>query len=384
MEKYFLAAIGAADGLGHKSLKRLIEFFGSAEAAWSAEVGELKRSGVRKLSLEAFIKFRNEHPNAPQKLVSYCKRHKFKLCSFFEEDYPTILKEIDTPPMYFYYRGQLAPHAERIGIVGSRENTRYGQSVAIELGEQLAAAGLTVVSGAARGIDTFAHEGALKSGRTVAVLGCGIEIAFQRGKRNFFDRIVDSGGVVLSEFHPQLTPNQGTFPTRNRVIAGLCKGVIIVEAGERSGALITTDYAADYSRDVFVIPGRVYDEKSFGCNKLIRDGATLIKTAQDVLDEYNITSPKTDFKPDESIDIDGAADKISGTSTPAIKLAKPIELDGMAAKVFAVIPSDNFITDDEILMSVEDLTVSELPDIMLDLELKGYVEAEAGRYKRKR
>ena len=494
MEKYFIAAMGGAEGLGHRSIARLVEFFGSAEAAWSADLSDLMHSGVRRQPLEAFITFRNKFPNAPNNLVAYCQRHQFKLCSFYDADYPPILKEIKIPPMFFYYRGQLEPQAFRIGIVGSRENTRYGQDVALELGEQLAAAGLTVVSGAARGIDTFAHNGALKSGRTVAVLGCGIEIAFRSGKRNFFERIVERG-VVLSEFPPQLAPNQGTFPTRNRIIAGLCKGVVIVEAGKKSGALITTTYAADFGRDVFVIPGRVDDEKSLGCNELIRDGATLIKGAQDVLDEYDIADApaksveldgvaaeifaaipsdkfitddeilmRVDIAPNElqgvllelemercitadgnrykrkpnihvvapakSVELDGVAaeifaaipsDKfitddeilmrvdIASSDLPNVLLelerlnyvaeenhrykrkpnihvvepAKSVELDGVAAEVFAAIPSDKFITDDEILMQVESVTPSELPDIMIALELKGYVTVEAGRYKRK-
>lgn len=358
MEKYFMAAMGGAEGFGNKSIKKLVDFCGSAKAAWESDIDDLISAGVQPKPLNAFIDFRGKHPNAPEKLFKYCERHEFNLCSFYDKDYPPILKELnkDTPPMFFYYRGKLEPLAERIGIVGSRQNTQYGQDVALELGEELASAGLTVVSGAARGIDTFAHRGALKTGRTVAVLGCGIEIAFRSGKRNFFEQIIERG-VVLSEFPPQLQASAGTFPSRNRIIAGLSKGVIVVEAGEKSGALITTRLALDYNRDVFAIPGHVYAEKSVGCNDLIRDGATLIKNAQDVLDEYDIKTKK--------------------------KIVKAVEVEGVAAKVLATIPRDNFITDDEILMQVEEINFSELSGIMIELELKGCIVEDAGRYKRK-
>ena len=166
-------------------------------------------------------------------------------------------------------------------------------------------------------------------------------------------------GVVLSEFPPQFPPNSGTFPTRNRIIAGLSRGVIIVEAGKKSGALITSTYALEYNRDVFAIPGQIYAAKSQGCNELIRDGATLIKSAQDVLNEYDI--------------------KINAP----LKVTKPVKLEGVAAKIFDVIPSDAFITEDEILMQVEDVNPSELTSILLELDMKGCVVEDAGRYKRK-
>lgn len=365
MEKYFMAAMGGAEGLGGRSIAQLVKFFGSAKAAWSAETVDLIKSGVRKKPLDAFLDFRREHPEAPEKLVGYCERHKIKICSIFEEDYPPILKEIDAPPIIFYYRGELQPHAQRIGIVGTRNNSPYGQSVALELGEELAAAGLTVVSGAARGIDSFAHRGALKTGRTVAVLGSGINYIFPKENRKLFEQIAERGAVI-SEFPPQMKPNQGTFPARNRIIAGLCRGVIVVEAGRKSGALITSGYAGEYGRDVFAIPGKIHEEMSEGCHELIRDGATLIKSAQDVLNEYNIIA---------KVENKSAGDKS--------QVKKPVVLDGAAAKVFEVIPIDKFITDDEILMQVEELNPSELQGILLELDMKGCVEEDAGRYKRK-
>jgi len=357
LEKYYMAAMGGAEGFGNKSIALLVKVFGSAKAAWSAQIAELINSGVRKNSIGAFIAFRQEHPDAPDKLINYCERHKINLCCIDDEDYPPILKEIDSPPMFFYYRGKLQPNVQRIAIVGSRHNTTYGQNVALELGEQLAAAGLTVVSGAAKGIDTFAHRGALKSGRTVAVLGCGINYVFPRENKKLFEAIVENG-VVLSEFPPTFPPSAKTFPPRNRIIAGLSKGVVVVEADFRSGALITSTYAGNYGRDVFAIPGQVYSKMSRGCNELIRDGATLIKGAQDILNEYNL-------------------------SKPSIDTANKIILEGTMAKVLDLIPFDKFITDEEIIDRLEDISPNELPGIMLELEIKNCIEEDAGRYKRK-
>ena len=377
MEKFYMAAMGGAEGFGNKSIEKLVRFCGSAKAAWSADIDELIHAGILPKSLEAFVSFRGKHPNAPENLVKYCERHEFNLCSIFDEDYPPILKELnkDTPPMFFYYRGKLQPHAQRIGIVGSRHNTPYGESVALELGEQLAAAGLTVVSGAARGIDTFAHRGALKTGRTVAVLGCGIEVAFRSGKRKFFEQIIEDG-VVLSEFPPQLSANQGTFPARNRIIAGLSRGVVVVEADFKSGALITSHHADKYGRYVFAVPGQIYAKMSQGCNELIRDGAILIKNAWDVLEilEDYIHLPFKDKIPDK---VDKVESKIE--SEPV----EPIVLDDMSAKVLEVIPFDKYITSDEILNQIDDIELDELDNILLNLDLKKYIEENSGRYKRK-
>ena len=379
MEKYYMAAMGGAEGFGNRSIKKLVEFCGSAKAGWSADIDELIHAGIQPKPLEAFIAFRGKHPNAPENLFNYCERHKFNLCSFSDEDYPPILKEIDVPPMFFYYRGEIQPNVFRIGIVGSRHNTPYGQNVALELGAELAAAGLTVVSGAARGIDTFAHRGALKTGRTVAVLGCGIEIAFRSDKRKFFEEIIERG-VVLSEFPPQLPPNIGTFPARNRIIAGLSKGVIVVEADFKSGALITSTYAGDYGRDVFAVPGQVYAKMSRGCNELIRDGARLIKNAQDILEEYDIVVENNLTSKNKSELKDNLIAKIE---SKIIEFKPKIILEGAEAKVFEIIPADDYITGDEILMQFEDLELDELDKILVNLELKNYIEDNDGRYKRK-
>ena len=282
-EKFFAASLGSVDGLGNKSIARLVKFFGSAKTAWSAGRNDLKGAGLKSKVIDSLENFRRNHSDVPEKLAEYCRRHGIQLCSFFDDDFPPILKEIPSPPMYFYYRGKLQPHAQRVAIVGTRNNTAYGQNVATELANEFAAAGLTVVSGAARGIDSFAHFGALKSGRTVAVLGCGLDYAFTDSKRTLLEKIAENG-VVLSEFNLPVTPTAGTLAARNRIIAGLCNSLVVVEAGKKSGALIAADDAFKFGRKVFVVPGEIHSEASAGCFRLIRNGAELITGANDVLE----------------------------------------------------------------------------------------------------
>ena len=284
MEKYYMAAMGGAKGLGRKNIKKLVEFCGSAKAAWSADVDDLIHAGVLSKPLEAFVDFRRKKPDAPEELRSYCERHEINLCCISDDDYPPLLKEIDSPPMFFYYRGKLQPHAQRIGIVGSRRCSLTGQEVALEFGELVAAAGFTVVSGAAMGIDTFAHCGALKSGRTVAVLGCGINCVGSPVREKFLAQIAENG-VVISELNPLVTPTTGTLIARNRIIAGLCQGLVVVEAEIKSGTMSTANYARNYGREVFVVSKDNYKDNSLGINQLICRGAVPIKSSFDVLNE---------------------------------------------------------------------------------------------------
>ena len=301
--------------------------------------------------------FRQEHPYAPEKLIEFCAAKQIGLCSITDEDYPPLLKEISNPPTIFYYRGKLETLAMRIAIVGTRENTSYGKRVALELGEDLAAAGITVVSGAARGIDIYAHTGALKTGRTVAVLGCGIN--FYKPAENKYKLLEEIGerGLVMTEFEPNMPPTPATFPPRNRIIAGLSRGVIVVEAGHKSGALITTDYAGDFGRDVFAVPGGIYSPKSEGTNRLIYDGAKLITGAQDILDFYTLASGK-------------------------ISNSQPLVLDEKQEKVLNLIPFAEAVAVDEILMQADDIEPNEISEILLQLETKDAIQEVDGNYTR--
>ena len=395
MEKYFIAAISAANHIGSKRFRQLLNFFGTAEKIWSAAPKDFQDCGLQKKPLESFLQFRSEHPAAPENLMKYCASKKINLCSFVDEDYPPILKEISTPPAIFYYRGILEPFAERIAIVGTREFSDYGRRAAKIISEDLARAGITVVSGAARGIDTISHSGAMKFGRTVAVLGCGINFNQGYEKQKFLNEIVESGGLVLSEFEPTLQPQAGTFPTRNRIIAGLSRGVVVIEAGKKSGALITSEFAADFSREVFSVPHNIFSESGAGCNKLIRDGATLITSAKDILDFYDFVSDKNLFDSDEEIsdkknsEQKNSEQKISEqkisskkSSAKKILISPPIVLDEIEKKVFNLIPFDENITVDEILMQTDELEPNEISEVLLKLEIKKVVQEIDGVYSR--
>lgn len=368
LEKYYVAVISAAKNLGSVRVQKLIKFFGSAKAVWEAEIGELEMSGLPKSALNSFLEFRAKNPDALAKLIDYCDEKNIGLCSFFDEDYPPILREIQAPPPVFYYYGKLEPFAERIAMVGTRNNTEYGKRVAFEIAESLAAAGITIVSGAARGIDTYSHMGAMKSGRTVAVLGCGISYAFKVPNQNLIREIAESG-VVMTDFNPSQVPSKETFPPRNRIIAGLSRGVVVVEAGEHSGANITCDFAADFGRDVFAVPGSIYWQKSIGCNQLIRDsgGGAVVRNADDILEFYKWTQNKSVVK------------NISDTKKINNETLK---LEGVEKKIFDVIPSSDFISIDEILMTVEDVSPDEISAVILQLELKNCIVEQDGNYSR--
>ena len=374
MEKYYIATISAAKYVGIATIRKLLDCFGDAKSVWTAKIDELFEVGMDKRAFDSFVEFRTKNPNAPEKLIEYCTRNNINLCSIVDDDYPPILKEIQSPPAVFYYYGKLEPFADRVAMVGTRHNTNYGKTVALEISETLARAGITIVSGAALGIDTFSHIGAMKSGRTVAVLGCGINFAFRTSNKNLIKQIAENG-VVMTDYPPSQNPSAETFPPRNRIIAGLSRGVIIVEAGLKSGALITSTYAGDYGRDVFAVPGSIFEPKSVGCHKLIRDGAVLITCAEDVLEFYNVTLEKI-LRHDDS-----TCDKKS-----EIKIVKneSIQLEGIEKKIFDVIPSGNFISVDEILMEVDEVSIVELSRILLQLEMKNCIVEEDGNYSKMR
>jgi len=208
-----------------------------------------------------------------------------------DPEYPPLLREIHDPPIGLYFMGPYRPRERCIAIVGSRRCTLYGRSVAQKLGAELARLGFCVVSGLARGIDTAAHEGALSvDGRTAAVLGCGIDIIYPPENLELYRRIAETGAVI-SEFPFGRRADRQSFPMRNRVVAGMCEAVIVVETGVHGGAMITARFAAEQGRTVFAVPGRIDQASSAGCHQLLRDGAVLLTRVEDVLEELNYRAP---------------------------------------------------------------------------------------------
>ncbi|MCC6793299.1 MAG: DNA-protecting protein DprA, partial [Thermomicrobiales bacterium] len=210
-----------------------------------------------------------------------------------DADYPRLLAQSPSPPPVIYVRGALLPEdALAVAIVGTRRSTSYGREVTIRISAGLAEAGVTVISGLARGIDAAAHHAALSAGgRTIAVLGSGVDIIYPAEHRALADAIIENGALV-SDYAPGRKPDAPNFPARNRIISGLSLGVVVIEAPNRSGALITVDFAADQGREVFVVPGSVLSDNSAGCHRLLRDGARAVTNADDVLDDLRIGQRK--------------------------------------------------------------------------------------------
>ncbi len=272
-------------GVGPRIRKALIERFGSARAVLAAAPSELRE--VQGVGPKLVRKIADaDHELDVQAEIDLCRRRGIKILVESDPDYPRALREIHDPPGVLFVRGALKPDdALAVGIVGTRHGTQYGLRTAERLAGSLARAGLTIVSGLARGIDAAAHRGALAAGgRTIAVLASGVTNIYPPEHDRLAEEVAAHGALV-SEAPPGGEPLAGMFPQRNRLISGLSLGVIVVEAADRSGALITARHAMEQGREVFAVPGNVDSRTSRGCHRLIRDGARLVESADDVLEE---------------------------------------------------------------------------------------------------
>jgi len=270
-------------GVGARAYRKLVSAFGSAEAVLRAGVHNLVRvAGIGDATARAIAAAKEIDVHAELELV---EKIGADIITVDSPDYPEDLRKIYDPPLLLYVKGHLRKNEQALAIVGARRPTYYGKQQAEKLSGALASRGWTIVAGLARGIDSHAHEGALAAGgRTIAVLGSGLLKMYPREHKQLADQIAESGAVV-SEFPMTAAPDPWNFPRRNRVISGLCRGVIIVEAARTSGSLITARWATEQNRLVFAVPGRVDSSMSAGCHALIRDGAILTEKADDVLAE---------------------------------------------------------------------------------------------------
>lgn len=271
-------------GIGPRIFGELIERFGSAEEVLAASPSDIRSVPGVGAKLSNNIALASDIDIEP--LLDCCQGHGISMLQRGEKGYSKRLEEIHDPPAILFAKGELQPCDElSIAIVGTRHATSYGIKVADQLARSLALAGLTIVSGLARGIDAAAHRGALAvGGRTIAVLGGGLLKMYPPEHQNLADEICESG-AVLSESLPEQAPKSGSFPRRNRIVTGLSLGVIVVEAADRSGALISARLASEQGREVFAVPGRMTDRMSRGTNGLIRDGATMVQSVDEVLEQ---------------------------------------------------------------------------------------------------
>ncbi|HBN08045.1 MAG TPA: DNA-protecting protein DprA [Cyanobacteria bacterium UBA8530] len=309
-EKEFWLAFQRIAGLGGVRMRNLCGRFGSLGEAWQAPLSSLRSvEGIGPELAGRIEKARREID--PQRLSIELAKAGCEAIAYPDSRYPALLKEIHDPPPVLFFKGRieaLAP-ARAIAIVGTRSASPYGLRVAHELARKLALQGITVISGLAQGIDAAAHLGALEvEGRTLAVLGCGPDLAFPQSNRGLYERIAKSH-AVLSEYPPGTPPAARHFPARNRIVSALVPAVVVVEAGDRSGALITADFALEQGKEVMAVPGPIDQPGSLGTNRLIAQGARLVSSWEDVCSELGwiprekegeIEIPPPDLPPEEA------------------------------------------------------------------------------------
>lgn len=286
-------------GVGPRTIKRWVERAGSARAVWGQLPVFLNTVGTHlgKDREEVLTSWRSLDPGA---VVAAARGKEMAVVAQSDPAFPALLRTIPDPPPVLFVRGTLSD-APAVAVVGSRRATPYGRAVAGRLAFDLALAGVTVTSGLARGIDGAAHQAALDGGgRTIAVLGCGADIVYPREHRGLADAIAANGAVV-TEFAPGVPPLPAHFPRRNRIISGLCLGVVVVEGAEDSGALVTVECALDQGREVFAVPGSIFSERSRAPHDLLRQGARVVESAGDILSELGLPPvPPRDAEPTES------------------------------------------------------------------------------------
>ncbi len=345
-----------------KRTKRLFARFDTFRAIWDAPRSVFASMFGSAVLGEAIASARSEA--AIDEEFSRAEELEIRIVTLVDEEYPALLREIDDPPMVLYVRGSLPiDPARSIAIVGTRRGTRYGKMVAARFASRLAMKGMTVVSGLAAGIDTAAHQGALDvGGRTVAVLGCGLDYPYPKRNQPLLTKLVVDGAAI-SEYPLGTRPAKWTFPQRNRILAGLSRGVIVVQAPERSGSLITARLALEQGREVFAVPGNITTITSAGTNRLIKDGAKLVETIDDVLIEF----------PD--LWKEGAPAAETGEEEAP-------ELAERERRVYNLIGLEPVHVDD--IIARADLSPTEASHVLLLLQLEDLIdEVEGGRFIRR-
>jgi len=358
-------ALNMVDGIGPIRVRALLDRFREPQAILSATRTDLMQvEGVGDEVARSITSWQEKVDLDGE--LQRIEKAGVRVVTRDDAEYPKNLREIYDPPIILYVKGSLSERdALSIAIVGSRRTTLYGQDMARKLAYQLGRVGVTVVSGLARGIDTAAHKGALQAkGRTVAVIGCGIDIVYPAENEKLANEIVEKGGAVVTEFPFGVKPDRQNFPMRNRIISGWSLGAVVVEANLKSGALITASQAAEQGRQVFAVPGRADSILSRGTNKLIKDGAKLTEDAEDILGEFEYLLPKTATEAAEAV-------SGSGGTKPALKLSE------MEEKVMAHLSREETAIDD--IIRASGLTTACVSATLLSLEMKRLVQQLPGK-----
>jgi len=356
--RYYWLALSTIRGLGAKRMKNLLQYFGNPVSIWQASRKELENI-IGSQALASKIVAEREKIDLDH-LLEVLDKNKIGFLTVFDEDYPGPLKNISDPPPVLYYKGELNFSYPAVAIVGARGCSNYGKKVAENFACQLAERGVVVISGLARGIDTYAHIGALRAkGKTIAVIACGLDIVYPPENKKLYMEIQHEGSL-LSEYPPGVEPLSGHFPQRNRIISGLSQGILVVEAADRSGSLITAAIAREQGRKLFAIPGNIDRPQSRGCNKLIKEGAKLVTKVEDVLEELFL------YRGD--LDISNGKNK---------EITYPV-LSPEEKEVLKLFEKELELTVDEIIRLTEKSPAT-VNTILLQLELKGLLSRGPGK-----
>ena len=355
-------ALNLIEGVGPVRVRQLLEFFGDAPAILKASQSQLLQ--VRGIGADTAEAISNWEKSAD--LAGELKRIADFGCRVViqsDEEYPASLREIYDPPVVLYLKGALtAKDKNAVAMVGSRQTTHYGIETARKLAYQLAYVGVTVVSGGARGIDTAGHQGALAAkGRTVCVLGTGINTVFPPENKDLFDRIAENG-AVMTQFPFNRNGDKQSFAIRNRIVAGMTLGTVVVEADLHSGALITANFATEYGRQVFAVPGRIDSPRSKGCHDLIKKGAKLCESAEDILSEFEYLFPASNKPPSPG----------ETGVLPALELSKTEQ------QVYDALQTDDETSIDEVIRK-SGLPSSAVSVALLSLEMKRVIKQLPGK-----
>lgn len=291
-ELIFYHAFSCVGGFGPQRFKKLLAYFETLEQAWHASQEELLASGLSPAITEAFLEKRTTL--SPERMFSELEKENIEIITQEQANYPPLLKEIPSAPAVIYARGKLDVLKNKsLAVVGSRKFTQYGERVTQNLCRELVRANLSIVSGLALGIDAITHRATLEAeGTTIAVLGSGIddETIYPRDNFNLAKEILSSDGLLITEYPPKTPSLKQNFPARNRIMAGLTLGTLVTEAAQDSGSLITAGLALEFGREVFAVPGPIFSPQSAGTNYLIKNGAKLVESAADILQELNLST----------------------------------------------------------------------------------------------
>ncbi len=371
-EKNSTLGFSLGNGVGPKRFQSLLKLFGSAKLAWNGGAPEFKKAGIGGVNFAKFGSFRKEF--VLNEYLQKLKNAKVEFIPFGDRLYAESLRKLPDPPIGLFVKGnkKLLLKQNSIGVVGARKITSYGRQVTENLVRELCSADFTIVSGMAMGVDGVAHKSAIENdGSTIAVLGCGVDCPYPKENERLYEEILDSNGLIISEYPLGMPASQGTFPARNRIIAALSQAILITEAAEDSGSLITAEWAIRLNKKVFAVPGPITSQMSRGAIKLLKQGAVLVSSAEDILDELSIKNlpaggqgKKVNIKNTRSIN-SGQAYKILNISKEEEKIIKAIESERL--------------TIDEISKMTK-ISARKLLVVISGLEMKGIVSQASGKF----